>query len=156
MKWLSAHSTGGPGAFALALIAGAAALLLDSVTAQTPAVPAFLAHPLTREDAVRQVLQDNPLLRTVRQQRGLAGAAVVMARTYPFNPIFTSIVSHNSGPESAGITNRVFTEDYVVLELELCGQGRYRRAAASAAATRIEWEIVQQEIAVSIAAIRAY
>jgi outer membrane protein TolC len=153
MKWLSAHSTGGPEVLALALFAGAVALLPECVAAQPPA---FAADALTREDAVRQALQGNPLLRTVRQQRGLAEAAVVMARTYPFNPTFTSIVSHNSGPESAGITNRVFTEDYVLLELELCGQRRHRRAAASAAATRIEWEIVQQELAISIATIRAY
>jgi cobalt-zinc-cadmium efflux system outer membrane protein len=127
------------------------------LAAQTSANSAqSLVNYLARDEAVRQALANNPVLRTVRQQRGLAEAAVVMSRTYPFNPSFTSVATQNSGPESAGITNRVFLEDYVVLELELRHQGRYRRAAASATVNRIEWEIVQQEMATSIAVIRAY
>jgi cobalt-zinc-cadmium efflux system outer membrane protein len=124
---------------------------------QAPDVlPQPIAKYLARSEAVREALQNNPVLRTVRQQRGYAEAGVVMARTYPFNPSFTSITAHNSGPESAGITNRTFLEDYVTLEIELLHQGRYRRAAASAAANRIEWEILQQEMALAVAVIRAY
>jgi cobalt-zinc-cadmium efflux system outer membrane protein len=93
---------------------------------------------------------------TIRQQQGYAKSAVMIAHTYPFNPIFTGYVAGNSGPASAGITNQVFLEDYLSLELELRHQGRHRRNAACATASRIEWEITQQEMAVSIAVIRAF
>ncbi len=157
MKWQCARLRGSPASLGLTVMAGALMGLVTPIEAQTPAMPTVqVTQHLSREDAVREALQNNPVLRTVRQQRGFAEAAVVMARTYPFNPTLTSIVSHNSGPESAGITNSTFNEDYVMLELELRGQGRHRRAAASAAVSRTEWEIVQQEIAVSIAVIRAY
>jgi outer membrane protein TolC len=118
--------------------------------------PTESTKPLSRAEAVGQALQNNPALRSIRQQSGYAAAAVVLANTYPFNPVFTSIVSHNSGPESAGITNPTFTEDYVVLEIEYRGQGRYRRQGASATATRIEWEIANQELLVAVATIRAF
>jgi outer membrane protein TolC len=119
-----------------------------------PAAPAP-AQILARDAAVHFALQHNPLLRTVRSQRGFAEAAIVIAQTYPFNPVYTGYVSGASGPASAGITNVVYQEHYVTLELELCGQGGHRREAAAATASRIEWEICQQELAVSIAVIRA-
>jgi outer membrane protein TolC len=119
-------------------------------------MPTESAKPLSRDEAVYQALQNNPTLRSFRQQSGYAAAAVVLANTYPFNPVFTGIVSHNSGPESAGITNPVFTEDYVLLEIEYRGQGRIRRQGASATATRIEWEIANQELLVAVATIRAF
>ncbi len=157
MKRQLTQLTNGLGGLGLAVIAGAALGLAAPAPAQTSPVPdAQVTQYLAREDAVDQALRNNPLLRTARHQRGFAEAAVVMARTYPFNPAFTGIVSHNSGPENAGITNSVFNEDYVLLELELRGQGRIRRAAAAATTTRIEWEIVQQEMTVTVAVIRAY
>jgi outer membrane protein TolC len=122
------------------------------VPAQGESVP---PKDLTREAAVRYALQNNPALMTVRQQQGYARSAVTMSRTYPFNPVYTGYVCGNTGPASADITNRVFLEQYVTLELELRGQGRQRRAAACATASRIDWEITQQEIAMSIAVIRA-
>ncbi len=147
------------GSFAARLLAlvGAVIGFILPASAQPQSPLAVQTTPyLTRQDAVLQALQNNPLLKTVRHQHGFGDAAVLLARTYPFNPVFTTIVAHNSGPESAGITNSTFNEDYVVLELELRGQGRYRRDGAAAMVTRIEWEIVQQEIAVSVAVIRAY
>jgi outer membrane protein, heavy metal efflux system len=125
--------------------------------AQSSTTPAVAQPPyLARDAAVRLALQNNPALMTVRQQYGYAQAAVVIAKTYPFNPVYTGYFAQNSGPASAGITSNLFTEDYISLELELRGQGGYRRAAASATASRIDWEIAQQEMAVSIAVIRAY
>src|SRR5262249_39234546 len=141
MKRPAAHSTSALAALFLAVSVGVGGLSAPAA-GQAPDMPTQpLAKYLARSEAVREALQNNPVLRTVRQQRGYAEAGVVLARTYPFNPSFTSITAHNSGPESAGITNRTFLEDYVTLEIELLHQGRYRRAAASAAATRIEWEI---------------
>ncbi len=118
--------------------------------------PAESRQPLSRDEAVHQALQNNPVLRSFRQQSGYGAAAIAIANTYPFNPVFTGIASHNSGPESAGITNPVFTEDYILLEIEYRGQGRFRREGACATATRIEWEIVNQELLVAIATIRSF
>jgi outer membrane protein, heavy metal efflux system len=139
-----------------AVVSIAAAGLVSPVAAQ-PVVP---VNPppqyLARDAAVRQALQNNPALMTVRQQYGYGQAAIVIAKTYPFNPVYTGYFAQNSGPASADITSNLFLEDYISLELELRGQGGHRRAAASATATRIDWEIAQQEMAVSIAVIRAY
>ncbi len=128
------------------------------VSAQTPfpAVAPATTKFMSREEAVRFALQNNPNLMVVRQQSGFAQAAIVSAKTYPFNPVYTGVVGQNGGPTNAMITNRVFNEHYVTLELELRGQGGYRRAAANATASRIEWEIAQQEMAVTIAVLRAY
>jgi outer membrane protein TolC len=132
------------------------AAYLSGVQIVAAQAPAEAAKPLSREDAVYQALQNNPGLRSIRQQSGYAAAAVVLANTYPFNPVFTSIVMHNSGPESAGITNPTFTEDYITLDIEYRGQGRFRRQGASATATRIEWEIAHQELLVAVATIRSF
>jgi len=130
----------------LVLARPAAAQYAPMSTAQ---LPGYLA----RDQAVRYALENNPQLMTARQQHGFAEAAVVMARTYPFNPIYGGVVAHNSGPD---VTNPIFEEHYATLELELRGQGRFRREAACATASRIEWEITQQEMIVAIAVIRAY
>jgi outer membrane protein, heavy metal efflux system len=118
--------------------------------------PAESLKPLSRDEAVHQALQNNPALRAFRQQAGYGAAAIAIANTYPFNPVFTGIASHNSGPESAGITNPVFTEDYILLEIEYRGQGRIRREGACATASRIDWEIVNQELLVAVATIRSF
>ena len=100
------------------------------VSAQTPfpAVAPATTKFMSREEAVRFALQNNPNLMVVRQQSGFAQAAIVSAKTYPFNPVYTGVVGQNGGPTNAMITNRVFNEHYVTLELELRGQGGYRRA----------------------------
>src|ERR1700733_1830746 len=109
--------------------------------AQQPA-----ATILTREAAVRQALAQNPYLTTIRKQSGYAEAALIIARTYPYNPVYTGYFANNTGPTSAGITNRLYLEQYVALEVELRGQKNHRRAIGCAAASRIEWEIANQEI----------
>src|SRR5262249_8040386 len=111
---------------------------------------------LSLEEAVCFALEHNPQLAVVRQQRGLAAAGVVIARTYPYNPVLQSIVLGVNGPADSGITNHVFNEHVLSLQLELRGQGRQRRAAAAAAVTRTEWEIAVQEVATAVGVIRAY
>ena len=124
-------------------------------TSLLPAQPQIPAT-ITRQEAVHIALLNNPQLATVRKQQGYAAAALIIARTYPYNPVYTGYVAQNSGPESAGITNRVYLEHYIALEIELRGQKHHRRALGCATASRIEWEIAQQEIAVSVAVLRAY
>src|SRR5262249_32673648 len=120
MNRRSAHTSSVWASVSRAVFFGLVVTMPAAVAGQAPVDSAHpLVNFLARDEAVRQALANNLVLRTVRQQRGLVEAGVVMSRTYPFNPSLTSIVAQNSGPESAGITNRVFLEDYVVLELEL-------------------------------------
>src|SRR5437870_9368245 len=116
-----------------------------SANAQPPG-EASLPHVLTREEAVRWALQHNPELATIRQQHGIAAAAVVIAETYPFNPAWEGIIQGNSGPADAGIANRVSQEHRVSIELEIRHQRRYRREGANAALSRTDWEIAFQEL----------
>jgi outer membrane protein, heavy metal efflux system len=134
--------------------------------ARPPSIPVPILPPLHGQsgsstiwplpEAVRFAVENNPLLAAVREQRGVAAGGVVIARTYPYNPLLQSFVLADGGPISAGITNRVFNEDTMRLDLEIRGQGKHRRAAASATVSRTEWEIAAQEMSVAIAAIRAY
>jgi cobalt-zinc-cadmium efflux system outer membrane protein len=106
--------------------------------------------------AVSWALANNPELAALRQQYGIAAAGVVIARTYPFNPIWEDKTQVNSGPASATITNKLATEHLVLLELELRKQGLYRRQGAAATLSRTEWEIAAQEQALAVHVIRAF
>jgi outer membrane protein TolC len=135
----------------------AVAVLTGTATADPPALIA-LAVPssLTLNDAIAFALQNNPELAAIRQQHGIAAAAVVIARTYPYNPAWVNRVMGDGGPTSAGISNRVFTEQRLEFQVEIRGQGGYRRRAASAALTRTDWEIAFQEQALALRVIRAF
>ncbi len=106
--------------------------------------------------AVQLALERNPALATFRRNRGIAEAAVQIARQYPFNPIIQDFVWYGQGPPAAGVTNHIFNEHTSRLDLELRRQGRYRRAMAQAALTRTEWEIAAQELLTAILVTRAY
>jgi cobalt-zinc-cadmium efflux system outer membrane protein len=123
--------------------------------AEPPELPAE-APPavLTLDAAVRWGLQNNPELAAFRQQRGVASAGVVIAQTYPFNPVWTSKVFAVNGPP--GVTNRVALEQRVDLILELRKQGQYRREAAYAGLSRSDWEIAFQEQSLAVRVIRAF
>jgi cobalt-zinc-cadmium efflux system outer membrane protein len=110
----------------------------------------------TRATAIGWALRNNPDLAALRQQHGFAAAAVVIAKTYPFNPVWTNKLFAVDGPESAGITNRLAMEQRVSMPLEIYGQGRYRREAACAALNRTDWEIANQEILLAIRVVRAF
>jgi cobalt-zinc-cadmium efflux system outer membrane protein len=110
----------------------------------------------TRGQVVAWALDHNPELQTARFERGIAAAGVVIARTYPHNPIWDFKVQDTSGPESAGITNVVGTEHVVLLELELRHQGKYRNQGAEAALSRVEWDIANRELQTAIRAVRAF
>ena len=143
--------------FGFATLITTALGLAGSLFAQPPVHSATTVQgTLSREVALHMALVSNPFLMAVRQQSGFGEAAVVISKTYPFNPVYTGYVTGADGPASANITNRVYNEHYISQEVEIRGQGRFRRAAACATATKIEWEIAQQEMVVSIAVIRAY
>jgi outer membrane protein, heavy metal efflux system len=123
-----------------------------SFAADPPSAPQVMTLPT----AVATALEHNPQLAVVRQQRGLAAGGVVIARVYPYNPTLESTVLAANGPPAAGVTNHVFNETILSLQMELRGQRRHRQAAAGAAVTRTEWEIAAQELAMSVNVIRAY
>ena len=120
------------------------------------AVPANVMTPLSLRGAVIYALEHNRELAMLRQQRGIAQAGVVIARTYPFNPSWESRVAGANGPTSAGVTNHVLVESSIRLDVEVRGQSRLRREAACAALSRTEWEIAAQEFGLAIRVMRAY
>src|SRR5438874_9493891 len=124
--------------------------------AAIPALPESAPDLFIRETAVAWALQNNPELAAIRQQHGIAAAAVVIANSYPFSPAWTNKLFAVNGPESSGITNRLAMEQRVTIDLELRGQGSYRRQAACAALSRTDWEIVNQETLLAVRVIRAF
>jgi outer membrane protein TolC len=115
-----------------------------------------LPSPLTLDEAVAFGLRNNPEIIAQRQQRGIAAAGVIIANTYPFNPIYEGIYRGATGPPSAGITNSFTHEHRVLLEVEIRGQRGYRQEGAAAALTRTEWEIAFLETALAVRIVRAY
>jgi cobalt-zinc-cadmium efflux system outer membrane protein len=108
------------------------------------------------DTAVHWTLLYNPALAAVRQQHGIAAAGVVIARTYPFNPVWTNKLFADNGPESAGVTSHLAMEQRISLDLEVRRQGKYRRQAAYAALSRTDWEIAFQELTFALRVIRAF
>src|SRR6266436_4852161 len=121
-----------------------------------PSDPDAPPAELTVNGAVVWALQHNPELATLRQQHGVAAAGVVIADTYPFNPVWEGKIWGDNGPLSAGITNRVANEHKLLIDVEVRGQGKYRRAGAAAALSRADWEIAHQEVALAVRVLRAY
>ena len=111
---------------------------------------------LTLDQSVAWALQNNPELAVARQQRGIAQAGVVIARTYPFNPVWGSAVLGVSPPSGETVTNRVFNQHTIDQQLELRKQGSIRREVAAAALSRVEWEIAQHEQMMAVHTIRAF
>src|SRR6516165_10959854 len=91
------------------------ALSCSRAVADPPADP----DVLTVEQAVAWALQHNPELAVARKQRGIAQANVVIARTYPFNPLFTSLTLAARGND---VVNHTFTENYIRIDVEMRGQ----------------------------------
>jgi cobalt-zinc-cadmium efflux system outer membrane protein len=142
--------TGLPGAEPRPIVIGSE----DSATAQTKAE---VSPPvLSLDGAINWALQNNPELIALRQQHGIAAAAVVIAQTYPYNPVWEAKVRAANGPVSAGITNRVSNEHKVFVDVEIRGQGTQRRQAAYAALSRTDWEIAFQELTVAVRVLRAF
>lgn len=128
-------------------------LVVASARTQPPEPPSTV---LTADEAVAFALRNNPELAALRQQHGFAAAGVVIARTYPLNPVYEGKIRAANGPESAGVTFRVPQEHRFFLELEVRGQGAYRRQGASATLSRTDWEIATQELMIAARVRRAF
>ena len=145
-----------------------AGLTLGSARAELPPVadapgspsvadaPGSPAEELALDAAVAWALVHNPELAALREQHGIAAASIVIAQTYPFNPLWEAKIRGVSGPDSAGITNRVSNEHKLLLEVEIRQQGKYRRQGAFAALSRTDWEIAFQETAFAVRVVRAF
>jgi cobalt-zinc-cadmium efflux system outer membrane protein len=122
----------------------------------SPPLKSENVQTLTLDEAVQYALEHNPELAALRQQRGIASAGVVIARAYPFNPVWEGRVRAGVGPASAGITNRVANEHNVSIDVEVRGQGEIRRQQAYAALSRAEWEVAGNEVTLAVRVVRAY
>jgi outer membrane protein TolC len=108
---------------------------------------------------VSWTLASNPALAAIRQQRGIAAAGVVIARTYPYNPVLQAQafgLTATTPDVRATILNPVQYNPQIMLALEVRGQRSIRKQAASAALTRTEWEIAFQEVTFAVNAVRAF
>jgi outer membrane protein TolC len=143
-----------PAALVLLAVPAAASARADAIPAAAPAEA--VPQPLTLEMAVGWALEHNPELAALRAQHGVAAAAVVIAETYPFNPAWEGKVLPVNGPASAGITNVIYNEHKLLLDVELHHQRRYREEAAAAGLTRTDWEIANQEVTLAVRVARAF
>jgi outer membrane protein TolC len=137
--------------FAIVLIHAYAAMAEDSAPPET--LPT--TRLLTLDDSVRYALEHNPQLTALREQHGIAAAGVVIARTYPFNPIYQGSYQDAQGPPGS-VDNPFVQQHQVTLEVELWHQRCYREQAAFAALSRTDWEIAAQEVTFAINAVRAF
>ena len=142
-------------------LAGLACLLALAahLRAQPPAPLPVLQQPppsLTLGNIIVYALENNPGIAVKRQERGIAAARVVIANTYPFNPLSENRIQGAFGPPSAGVTNNLPLEHILTWELEVRGQRSIRRQMAAAALSRTEWEIAFEEQALAIQVIRAF
>jgi outer membrane protein TolC len=139
------------------LVGLVAGTLLSALQPAEAAAPAPRPPALTLEAAVHFAVENNPALAAQRMQHGIAAARVIIADTYPFNPILENRIQVATGPAaSAGITNRLPLEHILVWEVEWRGQRGFRRQAAAAALSRTDWEIAYQEQLLAVQAVRAY
>src|SRR5262249_16110858 len=105
-------------------------LHIGPIWADPPPAPDSVPSVLTLGAAVLWALEPNPELAALRQQHGIAAAAVVIAQTYPFNPVWEGKIRSVSAPITSGVTNRVSNEHKFLIDLEIRGQGKYRRQGA--------------------------
>src|SRR6185503_20242456 len=110
---------------------------------RAPAAPARLG--LAR--AIITALERNPQLAVARKSEGVSEAALEVSRAYPYNPMLQTDLRPYSR-EEGGETGEFFVEAALLQEIELAGQGRYRRRTGAAELTRAQWEIRAVEVQV--------
>jgi cobalt-zinc-cadmium efflux system outer membrane protein len=106
---------------------------------------------MTLDDAIATALFQNPDLITLRGQEGVSRAALGVARTYPWNPFVQAQYFPNGSPlvlsnqpgGSAGMSNYYI---WVMQRFELAHQMRFRKQAAGALLTQVQWNIQQGEL----------
>lgn len=141
------------GSYALALV-----VVLTTVNGmRADTLPVKEPIPTFKLDAaIRYALENNPDIRWLREQHGIAAAGIVIARTYPFNPIWQGQVMATNGPARADITNAVANVHKLTLDVEVKGQRFMRRDIAAANMSRTDWEIAFQELTLAVRVVRAY
>jgi cobalt-zinc-cadmium efflux system outer membrane protein len=137
-------------------VAAAGVVSLTCIAGEPAAFEQDAPPALSREAAMVWGLQRNPELATLRQQHGIAAAAIVIANTYPHNPTWEARIQYAQGPAAAGVLNEAPTEHIITTPVELHGQRTFRRQGAAAALSRTDWEIADQELALAIHVIRAF
>ena len=109
--------------------------LVCRASAEPPAAPpadaAKLPPPMTLDAAIRTALEQNPGILAVRQDHGVAEAGVMIARAYPFNPVWEGRFRY-AWPVFEGATNQEPVESTVTTEVEVRGQRTIRQAQAQA------------------------
>jgi cobalt-zinc-cadmium efflux system outer membrane protein len=141
----------------LVLLVTACAVRAEPVgPAPRPTGPKPPPPSLSLADAFRWALENNPEIAAIRSQRGIAAAGIIIARTYPFNPIWESSVRAAFGPPSAGVTNSVANTQRVAIDVEVRGQRWIREEAAAALLSRTDWEIAGQEVTLAVRVLRAF
>jgi outer membrane protein TolC len=138
------------------LLVGLGCLFVLNDIARSQNEPSASSQMLRLQPAIQYALENNPSLAAQRQQHGIAAAKVVIADTYPFNPVLENRIQGASGPPGAGVTNNVPIEHVLLWEFEVRHQRRYRRQGAAAALSRTDWEIAFQEQTLAVQVIRAY
>ncbi|HLW67780.1 MAG TPA: TolC family protein [Gemmataceae bacterium] len=112
---------------------------------------------LTVGNVIAYALQNNPGLAVKRHERGIASARVVIANTYPFNPVSENRIQAAFTPnDPASTTFNAPVENLITWEVEVRQQRRIRKEMAAASLTRTEWEIAFEEQTVAIQVIRAF
>ena len=141
---------------AVVLLGGFAAVLMatSSIAADLPA-PTPAPSPLALDAAIRLALQQNPEIAALRQQHGIAAAGVVIALEL-IRLIRFSRVGCVRRSRRRRWTNNTPFETTMLLELELRGQGKFRKAAAQAVLMCADREIAAQETTLSVRVIRAF
>jgi cobalt-zinc-cadmium efflux system outer membrane protein len=133
-----------------ALLVAAGGLLSDALRADEPPLA------VDARQAYRYALANNPELATARQQRSIASATLLQARTYPFNPYLSVQPLAAIGTPEDGVLRHFAFAGAVTLELEVFGQKAKRVRVAEAGLSRTEWEIAVQEFHAAVRALRAF
>src|ERR1700722_19355044 len=74
-------------------------LALGALSGRAEPPPAAEAMPgsFSPDAAIRWALQQTPEITALREQHGIAAAAIVIAETYPFNPLWEAKVRYATG-----------------------------------------------------------
>ena len=141
---------------ALALSVGTASAQAPTPAPTAPLTQIATVEPLNLDAAVRYALVNNPALAAFRLNRGIAEGAVVVSKTYPFNPLYQGTLLRASGGDPGSVTNSYVRIHLVGIDVQIMHQQRYRQQAAYALLKRTDWEISAQELLAAVTAIRSF
>ncbi len=115
-----------------------------------PVEERMVAAPLSADAAIRFALQNNPEIAALRQQHGIAVAGIIIAKEYPFNPIWESGVRKLISPAVGRRHQLRFHSAEVGNRFSKSAPGAKTPAAAAATLSRTDWEIANQEVTLAV------